>query len=89
MTVPGVPPPRPAAEDLGGLMRLADFRKDHPPPDAVIWRAESGAGWEAKVRLPGDAPGLYGGHFQPRPLGDLLDALEEELGGGPEPPDSS
>ena len=70
-------------------MRLADFRKDHPPPDAVIWRAESGAGWEAKVRLPGDAPGLYGGHFQPRPLGDLLDALEEELGGGePDPPDS-
>ena len=77
MSVPGVPPPRPAAEGLGSLMRLAEFRRQHP--GVVIGIAESGAGWEAKVKLPGDGPGLYGGHFSPRPLADLLDALEEEL----------
>lgn len=69
-------------------MRLVEFRENHPSPDAVIWRAEHGAGWEAKVRLPGDAPGLYGGHFSPRPLSLLLDALEEELDDGPDEADT-
>jgi hypothetical protein len=59
------------------IMRLAAFRQDHP--DVIIGRAESGAGWEAKVRLPGDVRG----HFSPRPLALLLDALEEELGTAP------
>lgn len=54
-------------------MRLAAFRQDHP--DVIIRKAEFGAGWEAKVRLPDDVRG----HFSPRPLGLLLDALEEEL----------
>jgi hypothetical protein len=58
-------------------MRLAAFRQHHP--EVVIGRAESGAGWEAKVSLPDDGRG----HFSPRPLGDLLDALEEELGNLP------
>ena len=68
-----LPGPRRAPDDADGLMRLAAFRKDHP--EVVIRQAEFGAGWEAKVQLPGDVRG----HFSPRPLGLLLDALEEEL----------
>jgi hypothetical protein len=55
------------------LMRLADFRRHHPA--VVIGRAEFRGGWDAKVPLPCDGRG----YFAPRPLGDLLDALEEEL----------
>ncbi len=55
------------------IMRLSEFRSSHP--DVLIRRAEFRAGWEATVPLPRD--GL--GYFAPRPLGDLLDALEEEL----------
>jgi len=59
----------------GQLVRLAAFRSGHP--GVVIGRAEFGAGWEAQVPLPHDGRG----YFAPRPLGDLLDALEEELDG--------
>jgi hypothetical protein len=59
------------------LVRLAAFRRDHP--DVVIGRAEFNEGWDAKVPLPRDGRG----YFAPRPLGDLLDALEEELDGAP------
>jgi hypothetical protein len=59
------------------LMRLVAFRQKHP--GVIIGRAESGAGWEAKVKLPGDVRG----HFSPRPLSLLLDALEEELDSAP------
>lgn len=58
-------------------MRLATFRAGHP--FIVIGRAEFGAGWEAMVPLPRDGRG----YFAPRPLGDLLDVLEEELGSSP------
>ena len=54
-------------------MRLAAFRASHP--GVLIARAEFRAGWEATVPLPGDGSG----YFSPRPLRDLLDALEEEL----------
>ena len=82
MTGP-LPGPRRALDDADGLMRLAAFRKDHP--EVVIRQAEFGAGWEATVPLPRDRLG----YFAPRPLGDLLDALEEELDGAePDPPDS-
>ena len=55
------------------IMRLVAFRQDHP--DVIIRRAEFRAGWEATVPLPRDGRG----YFSPRPLGLLLDALEEEL----------
>lgn len=56
-------------------LRLAAFRRVHPPPGVVIGQAEFGAGWEARILLPRDGSG----YFAPRPLRDLLDALEEEL----------
>ena len=55
------------------LMRLAAFRRHHP--EVIISRAEFRGGWEARIPLPRDGEG----YFSPRPLGDLLDALEEEL----------
>ena len=55
------------------FLRLAAFRRSHP--GIVVGRAEFNAGWEAMVPLPRDGRG----YFSPRPLGDLLDALEEEL----------
>ena len=61
------------------IMRLAEFRENHPPPDVVIGRVEFRGGWDATVRLPDDGRG----YFAPRPLGDLLDALEEELDAEP------
>jgi hypothetical protein len=54
------------------LMRLAAFRRHHP--GVVIGRADFG-GWEARIPLKDDGEGV----FAPRPLSDLLDALEEEL----------
>ena len=72
-----LPGRRRATDGYAERMRLAEFRQDHP--DVIIREAEFGAGWEAKVALPGDGRG----HFSPRPLGDLLDALEEELDGLP------
>jgi hypothetical protein len=59
------------------LIRLAAFRREHP--GIVIARAPFNAGWDATVPLPRDGSG----YFAPRPLGDLLDALEEELDGVP------
>lgn len=60
--------------------RLAAFRHDHP--DVTIGRAHpAAAGWDATVPLPRDGKGYYA----PRPLADLLDVLEEELGGGAPP----
>ena len=59
------------------LLRLAAFRRHHP--GVIIGRAEFRGGWEATIPLPRD--GL--GYFAPRPLGDLLDALEEELHSAP------
>ena len=58
------------------LLRLAAFRRHHPR--VVIGRADFG-GWEARVPLPRGGEGF----FAPRPLGDLLDALEEELHAAP------
>lgn len=55
------------------LLHLSAFRRRHP--SVVIGQAEFGAGWEARIPLADD--GL--GYFSPRPLEDLLDALEEEL----------
>jgi hypothetical protein len=59
------------------LARLAAFRSTHP--GVVIRKAEFRAGWEATVPLPRDGSG----YFAPRPLAQLLDALEEELDGIP------
>ena len=56
-------------------MRLVTFRQQHP--GVVIERAEFDRDrWEARTR---DS----GGYWKPRPLPDLLDALEEELDSAP------
>lgn len=74
--------PRRASDDFRDLPRLERFRQEHP--GVVIGPAEFNAGWDARIPLPRDGEG----YFAPRPLGDLLDALEQELDDGPEAQDT-
>jgi hypothetical protein len=69
---------------LGGgepdpLARLAQFRASHP--GVLVYRADFGGGWEAKVPLEDDGRG----HYSPRSLPDLLDLLEAEFPVVPRP----
>ena len=61
------------ADDAAQLGRLGRFRASHA--DVSIRQAEYNAGWEAVATLPGGDLGCYA----PRPLGILLDVLEEDL----------
>ncbi len=69
---------RPAQADA--YSRLAGFQDHHPEVDIRPFRLDPGTPrWDATVPLPRDGCGYY----SPRPLGDLLDVLEEELDGPP------